>query len=507
MSPSAPNARQPPSITYFPLVLVLSALAAGILVDRYLPFPAALWWFLSATCLAAWLPVWRKRREQAASALLLASILAAGGAWHHCYWRLYPPNEISRGLDETMRPIVVEAIAINSPRWIPAPPPTPLRTIPKGEHSQLLVWITAVRDGRAFRPASGWATLDVEGRFEEVRAGDRLRVMAQGARPTAPLNPGEFDFSLHERSRRVACRLFAEFPDNIRRLSPGASWSPRRWLALLRSGGAALLARYVAPERATLASAILVGTREQLDPDRNENYLVTGTIHVLSISGMHVGILAAGFFVVLRAGLVPRQATLLATIVFTIGYAILIDLEPPIVRATILVVAACLSLWTGRTAIGFNTLAAAGIIVLALNPSSLFQAGPQLSFLAVATMIAFQSWLIRQPIVDPLDRLIAATRPWIVRISRELAGMIWRVWLTGALIWLVSTPLVWRQYNRYCPHETTHSGCSLHSRAPASTMPPCKSFQHCGPKRASVAMPRLPRPARTTKQVCYGLPS
>jgi competence protein ComEC len=59
--------------------------------------------------------------------------------------------------------------------------------------------------------------------------------------------------------------------------------------------------------------------------------------------------------------------------------------------------------------------------------------------------------LMPQPIVDPLDRLIAATRPWPVRFTSRLGGSIWRVWLTGALIWTISLPIVWQQYNLLSP--------------------------------------------------------
>jgi competence protein ComEC len=334
---------------------------------------------------------------------------------------------------------------------VPAPTPTPLRTIPQGEQSELLVWLTAVRDGVAMRPASGWASIDVGGLLDSVKAGDRIRIMAQAGRLAAPLNPGEFDFARRARGDRIHCRLFAEFPQSVERLAEGGPLSPRRWLAEIRSAGSAILWRNMHGERAKLASAVLLGAREQLDPNRNEGYLVTGTIHVLSISGLHVGILAAGFFLLLRTGFVPRKITLAATMGLTIGYALLTELQPPVVRATILVVAACLALWTGRSSIGFNTLAAAALIVLAYSPAALFQTGPQLSFLAVATMIAFQPLLAPQPIIDPLDRLIAASRPWVTRVSRRLAGGLWRAWLTGALIWLISTPLVWMQYNLVSP--------------------------------------------------------
>ena len=197
----------PSGPSYFPLVLLCSALAVGIVADRSWPLAAEAWWLAAAAGVAIWLLLWLVRLGGSASWLLLFSVLAAGGAWHHAYWRLYESDEIGLMVDETVRPICVEATAITSPRWIPAPPPTPLRTIPQGEQNELLVWITAVRDGQTFRPASGWATLEVQGTFDAVRAGDRMRVMAQAAKPAAPLNPGEFDFAAYNRSQRIGCRL------------------------------------------------------------------------------------------------------------------------------------------------------------------------------------------------------------------------------------------------------------------------------------------------------------
>jgi competence protein ComEC len=442
---------RPAAPAYHPLVLAVCALAAGIALDRWSPLAAGTWWTIAVAGLAVWSLLWTAKRNDIASGVLLLGIAAAGGAWHHDRWRIFRADEIGRMVQEEARPFCVEAIAIQSPRWVPAPPATPLRTIPQGEQSELLVWLTAVRDGRALRPASGWASLDVGGLLESVKAGDRIRIMAQGSRLAAPLNPGEFDFASRARGDRIYCRLFAESPQSVERLATGGPLSPRRWLADMRSAGSAILWRNLHGERAKLASAVLLGAREQLDPNRNEGYLVTGTIHVLSISGLHVGILAAGFFFALRFGFVPRKATLLATIALTTGYALLTDLQPPVARAAILVVASCLALWTGRWSIGFNVLAAAALVVLAMNPAAQFLAGPQLSFLAVATIIVFEPLLDRQPIIDPLDRLIAVSRPWPIRFGRRISGGLWRVWLTGALIWLISTPLVWKQYHLISP--------------------------------------------------------
>src|SRR4051794_22888088 len=262
----AASARSPTAApSYHPLVLVVCALAAGIAIDRRSMLDAQAWWTIAIAAMAVWALLWAARRDALASCVVLISIAATGGAWHHNRWRVYRADEIGRMVQEEARPICVEAIAIQSPRWIPAPRPTPLRTIPQGEQSELLVWLTAVRDGRAMRPASGWASLDVGGVLDSVRAGDRIRIMAQGSRPSAPLNPGEFDFAAYQRTQRVGCRLFAEFPQSVVQLTRGSPLSPRRWLADVRSGGSALLRQYITGERAMLASAVLLGAREQLD--------------------------------------------------------------------------------------------------------------------------------------------------------------------------------------------------------------------------------------------------
>ena len=183
-----------------------------------------------------------------------------------------------------------------------------------------------------------------------------------------------------------------------------------RWPAFA-AGGNALLRRPISPGRSTLAAAILLGAREQLDPERNEGYLVTGTIHVLSISGLHVGILAWGFWVVLRhrpgaaaAGDPGRDAA-------DAGLR-LADRLPAAGGAGGGSGGGNLPGTPGRPrGVRLQPAGLAGLVVLAYHPASLFLAGPQLSFLAVAAMILFSPLLLPQPILDPLDRLIAQTRP------------------------------------------------------------------------------------------------
>lgn len=436
---------------YQPLVLVLAALAAGMVIDRSYPLGPYLWFGISTGCLFLWMVAWRMQRERLGSICLLAGVAAAGGTWHHDQWNLYRDDEVGLFVREEIRPVVLEGVAVTSPRWVPAPPLTAMRVIPKGDETELFLRVTAIRNGRTWQPASGNATVDIDGHLLGVRAGDKLRLFVLASRPRGTFNPGEFDFSKWERSRRVFCKLRGIFPESVQPLARGSNISPRLWLSGMRENGNSLLRANISPRRTSLAAAILIGAREQLDSERNEGFLVTGTIHVLSISGLHVGILAMGFWWVLRTGLLPRTPALIAAMVLTVVYALLTDLQPPVVRATILIITICIARLLGRTALGFNTLSVAGIVVLILNPLSLFLAGTQLSFLAVAAMIHFQPLLLPRKEFDPLNHLIARTRPWHVKICKRAANATWRVFLVGAMIWVISFPIVWRQYGLISP--------------------------------------------------------
>ncbi len=224
---------------------------------------------------------------------------------------------------------------------MPAPPRDPLRTLPVGDRSRVELNVTRIRDGKNWRPASGLATLIVEGHLLGVGAGDRLQVFGRLAATPQPANPGEFDYAAHNRAERRLCSVRAGFPAAVTITAPGPRWSLARLVDYLRTRGAALLRRDLDSDRSHLASAMFLGVREELDPEASQAFLETGTIHLLVISGMNVGILAACLLVGLRAGWLSLRWTLLAIAALTLLYAIVTDAQPPVVRSTIVVIVMC----------------------------------------------------------------------------------------------------------------------------------------------------------------------
>jgi competence protein ComEC len=450
-SRASTNTNPRPSPRYQPLMLVVAAVATGMAIDRYSPVGVRGWLAIGFFGWSAWFLVRKRRRLSLGTALLAVSLASLGGAWHHLQWCLYESHEIGIYADEHARPVAVQAVAIGSPRKVPARAFDPLSAIPRQDRSRFSVRLVAVRDGDAWLPATGVVQVWVDGLVDDLAHGDRLRIVGQLSAPTAPQNPGEFDFARHCRADRQLSRLSADFVDCIEVESRGGAWRPLRWLDQLRRRGHDLLWRHIDARRAALASALLLGVREELDDDTNAAFAKTGAVHLLSISGLHVGILSVFLFGVLRLGFIGRRMALAGVALLTVAYALVIAAEPPAVRATIVVLFVSLAMLCRRRWQPLNLLAGAALVVLAMNPCDLFRIGPQLSFLAVATLAWSGARFAPRPITDPLDRLLAATRPWHERATRRWLGRVSRGLAVGFCVWAASAPLVLSQFHLISP--------------------------------------------------------
>ncbi len=424
-----------------PLVLLLVAASLGIVADRYCPLSLTQWLLLTLACLATWMLLARVRWRSIAIAPLLLAWSCGFAAWHHAWWQIYPTDELGRSVGLDIVPVCVEGTALSNVRHQPAPRRDPLNIIPQGDHCRLVFAADRIRHRAAWQPISGRAELIIDGHLLGVQAGDRVRLTVLMQRVPPAQNPGEFDSAAHQRVDRQLVRLSAPSPNCVELVRAGSLWNWRRALEATRQSLSAVLWKSIAPERAGLASGLLVGAREQIDYDQTQQFFLTGTIHILAISGVHVGFLAYGFWLVMRTGLLSRRGAIAAAMVFVLLYALVTEAQPPVVRSAILVVVICCGRWLGRPTPPLNALAAGGLFVLAMNPTQFFQIGTQLSFLAVTTLIYCGPLLVIKRPTDPLDRWLAAHEPRHIKWSKFVLFYVWRLWLTGACIWLVALPL------------------------------------------------------------------
>jgi competence protein ComEC len=239
--------------------------------------------------------------------------------------------------------------------------------------------------------------------------GLRLRIHARSTPPAPPTNPGQFDYPAYLRSQNLAGILEARSLEAIG--GPGP-WD--RLIACLRTTLERGLDRHVPAAQAPLVRAAMLGATDDLDPDLVEDFKASGMLHILAISGQHVGLFALILLQIFALLRLPRKAAYLAT-------GALLGLYVPICGSQISVLRAALMFWSclpsviwERPGSVLNNLGWAAVASLVWMPGQILSLGFQLSFAATFLLILY---------------------------SRPMAVLTARLRLRSALpLYLVSTP-------------------------------------------------------------------
>ncbi len=137
---------------------------------------------------------------------------------------------------------------------------------------------------------------------------------------------------------------------------------------------------------APLARALLIADTRGLAPAMRERYAAAGLVHMLSISGLHVGIIAAAVLLVVRAARAPPRVALGASVVLTAVYVAVIGAPPAALRAAAMLAASGASRWLGRPTSPWAALAVGAAFPLA-DPRIAADVGYQLSVVGMMALI------------------------------------------------------------------------------------------------------------------------
>ncbi len=378
-----------------PAVPIACAVMFGIVLDRLLPLSLSSWLLLTSVTVLFTAASMALCRPTVAATCLLLGCLGLGAAWHHWYWSCLAEHDVSAWATEQGQRIRLQAKVVQAPLIV---------KVPDAEH---VPWRAAERtmavvkcrellsETTASQPVWGLARLSIDGRLDELSIGDVVEITGELVRPATPSNPGDFDSRVWLRTQGLHCIVAAESVAAVRIV--GRERTLFDWLAVLRAQARRraedLIARHLSSRTAPVAQSLLLGSRVDLDRDVRRAFAESGTLHVLAISGMNVGLLWGWLWVLCRG--LRRSATfsLIAVLCLLPAYAVLTDANPPVVRATIVAVVLAFGQLAGRSGSAWNSLALAALFVLAWNPSDLFNSGAQLSFLAVIAILIVLSFL------------------------------------------------------------------------------------------------------------------
>ncbi|MBL8888366.1 MAG: DNA internalization-related competence protein ComEC/Rec2 [Planctomycetaceae bacterium] len=277
-----------------------------------------------------------------------------------------------------------------------------------------------------------------------VDIGQQVQLLGRISLPPPSKNPRQLDYRRYLWLNGFDGQLTMNHPGQIEITRKEWHWSAAG--DRLRQYFKTVLRRHVADEQYPLAAAILLGDRSMLDVDLRQQYAATGTVHVLAISGLHLGILAGAILWWSRWSFVPQRPVLIGTILMVLFYAWLVEFRPPIVRAAVLTTIMCVATLIGRRALSFNSLAVALVVVFAIQPHQIAEAGTQLSFLAVAGIVVFAQHRARV-VPSPLQELRESRYTTIERVGWGVVRAVREVYLCGLAVFVAGLPLVMHYFN------------------------------------------------------------
>lgn len=220
-----------------------------------------------------------------------------------------------------------------------------------------------------------------------VALGDYVRVRGelQGILPLPPEDADPFDrywlaHGVNQKMSVVWSGSFEVVEANHSMGGIAAAWRYATWDRL---------SRHMGRHDAGVAMAVLTGQQALVDEDLIEAMRRAGTLHLLAASGYNVMVLAAGLFLVLTRLPIPRSIQVTLVLFVLAAYCMAVGYKPSIVRASLMAAAYLVSTLALRTPDGLSSIALAGIVYLLCEPGSAFDAGFQLSFMAVTGLVLF----------------------------------------------------------------------------------------------------------------------
>ncbi len=424
------------------LVRVTVPFLAGLVLAAYLPFlPVTI--FATLVCVAIALTYGETRRWCAtwAGVTMFASALA-GLVYGAVTPQVTGDSLPSVGVGQERAATVIGTVA------------APVRRT----HGRVVMLVDISRLGEEAvpKPAAGRLRLVWRTTEGSPRQGDLVKVTARLRAPAGTRNPGGFDYGLYLRRHGVDAVASVSGPGQVTVLaSPvGLSVGRVRWMIDDARDRIRLAAeRSLTGTALGLYLGMIIGEAGYVEAEARDAFMNAGVVHILSISGSHLGLIAFLTFWVVRWSSVrlpaswlnalsrrvtpTRLAALLTTIPVTF-YTLLAGAEVATVRSLVMILVCLLAVWMGRTQRLLVALAGAAALIVLHDPRAVFDISFQLSYLSVLAIAL---------VVTPGPEGTAEAGPWPASWRDRVRRWSLDCLMVGGAVTLATLPLVAYYFN------------------------------------------------------------
>ena len=301
-------------------------------------------------------------------------------AYSRLLYPALPPDHVAR-LPHSSESVLVEGRLYREPEL-------------RGSRTRWFVRVERVHHAGAVRPSTGAVLVTVGQAYREWHYGDHIRLPL---RLRAPRNRGSgFNYEAYLARKGIyrTAYLHNDWKVELRRREGLTGWG---WIEQMRRQIRRFIFRHLSSPSAPLLEALVLGERGALPPELSKSFAAVGMAHVLSISGLHVGMLSVWVFFVLRH-LLSRSTSLLllyptykvaalASMLPVLLYTALAGGRIPTVRAAIMIGVYQIAVLCDRDEETFSSLALAALVVALIWPGAVMEVSFQLSFLAVLAIV------------------------------------------------------------------------------------------------------------------------
>ena len=303
-----------------------------------------------------------------------------------------------------------------------------------GDTYSFVLDVQAIDDYQQHQTASGRLKVAAFAVPTQPQTGDRVWVRGKLELPLPATNPDGFDYKAFLYRQGIHATLAARREGDVRRIGRATVPPLTQAASAVRGVVERRVRSHMSPDDAALLLGMLLSERSRVNADLVDAFTRTGTVHILSVSGMHVAVVAALLLWLFRTLTVPKKAAHALCIPAIWLFALAASgggSNPPAFRAALCATIFLLAPLLRRNAEPRHSLAFAALVLLIIDPLTLFDPGAQLSFATVGTI------LIWGPV---LERLFYPWEPGMRRPARFSRAVICALCI-GIVAHLGSWPL------------------------------------------------------------------
>ena len=417
-----------PFLTFFPLSLLGALFIFG--------------------CILTWFE--QQRRLTRKTGFILFALVVGGIG--HAYWASTTQGESNLVTESDEQPIFLEGTIVE-----------PVRQTPDG--LVLLVEATHMVKQGEEQTAYGRIRLTWRepGAFTLIY-GDHVAFMARVREPYGTMNPGGFHYGQYLKQQGIQAVATVQGPEAIR--IHGLQELTARGFILGVIDRWRQSIHYAAVSSLTnpalgLFLGMVLGEQSYIESDIRDAFMASGTVHILSISGSHLGLLALLIFAGARWSLcqlptfwleqlslrlTATRFAVLITLPAVSFYTLLAGAEMATVRSWIMIVVCCAGIWLGRERNLVTALALAALLMVLPHPEAIHDISFQLSYLSVAAIaLVAQARKEKESNLSGIDAVFPPAKPtWLLGLWRKAV----LAWLITLAVSLTTLPLVAHDFHQ-----------------------------------------------------------